>query len=113
MKTLIVIDQPPYGSLLGRELMDMAFSLSAFDRRVDILFAGAGVNWLRDNHQPELLQQKNAAKNLSAAQIFGVERLLASTADLKRFQIDPGQLKYQVELVSEPVDNAYDHVVRL
>ena len=113
MKTLIVIDQPPYGSLTGRELMDMAFSLSAFDRNVDILFTGTGVNWLRGNQDPAALQQKNAAKNLSAAHIFGVERLLASTDDLERYQVDINQLSYPVKPVATPADEPYDHVVRL
>lgn len=52
MSTLIVIDQPPYGSWAGREALDMAFSLAAFDQPVTLLFCGAGVNWLRKGQEP-------------------------------------------------------------
>ena len=46
MTTLIVIDQPPYGSWTGREALDMTFSLAAFDQPAAMLFLGAGVHWL-------------------------------------------------------------------
>ena len=46
MTTLIVIDQPPYGSWAGRDALDMTFSLAAFDQPAAMLFLGAGVNWL-------------------------------------------------------------------
>ena len=66
-----MIDQPPYGTWAGREALDMAFSLAAFDQSVTLLFAGAGVNWLRKEQSAESIQQKSVVKNLSAAPIFG------------------------------------------
>ena len=71
MSTLIVIDQPPYGTWAGREALDMAFSLAAFDQPVSLLFTGAGVNWLRKLQQTSEIEQKSVEKNLSAAPIFG------------------------------------------
>ncbi len=80
MSTLIVIDQPPYGSWAGREALDMAFSLAAFDQPVALLFTGAGVNWLRASHATAGIKQKSVEKNLSAAPVFGVEALYADSA---------------------------------
>lgn len=77
MNTLIVIDQPPYGTWAGREALDMAFSLAAFDQSVSILFMGAGVNWLRKTQKTGEIEQKSVEKNLSAAPVFGVENLYA------------------------------------
>lgn len=77
MSTLIVIDQPPYGSWEGREALDMAFSLAAFDQPVSLVFCGAGVNWLRKGQDAATVQQKSVERNLAAAPIFGVDALLA------------------------------------
>lgn len=80
MSTLIVIDHAPYGSWAGREALDMAFSLAAFDQSVSLLFTGAGVNWLRKSQNASGIEQKSVEKNLSAAPIFGVETLYADSA---------------------------------
>ncbi|MGO1502789.1 MAG: DsrE family protein [Marinobacter sp.] len=80
MSTLIVIDQPPYGLWAGREALDMAFSLAAFDQSVSLFFMGAGVNWLRKAQDTTEINQKSVEKNLSAAPIFGVEAMYADEA---------------------------------
>jgi len=80
MSTLIVIDQPPYGTWAGREALDMAFSLAAFDQSVSLLFTGAGVNWLRRSQETSGIEQKSVEKNLTAAPIFGVEAMHADAA---------------------------------
>lgn len=85
MSTLIVIDQPPYGTWAGREALDMAFSLAAFDRSVSMLFTGAGVNWLRKAQEAAEIEQKSVEKNLSAAPIFGVEVMYADATSCTQY----------------------------
>lgn len=97
--TLIVIDQPPYGSWEGREALDMAFSLAAFDQPVSLLFCGAGVNWLRTGQNPAEVEQKSVEKNLAAATIFGVESLLADRSACEQYGLAPADLPEQVTLV--------------
>lgn len=87
MTTLIVIDQAPYGSWSGREGLDMAFSLAAFDQSCALLFSGAGVNWLRAGQQPDGLGQKSVAQNLGAAAIFGVAALYADTHACQHYRL--------------------------
>ncbi|WP_100640596.1 DsrE family protein [Marinobacter salexigens] len=87
--TLIVIDQPPYGAWAGREALDMAFSLAAFDQRVSLLFMGAGVNWLRKSQETSEIEQKSVEKNLSAAPVFGVEKLYADAAACDQYSLFP------------------------
>ena len=76
MTTLIVIDQPPYGSWTGRDALDMTFSLAAFDQPAAMLFLGAGVHWLCKGQAADAVGQKSVEKNLSAAALFGVEQIL-------------------------------------
>lgn len=89
MSTLIVIDQAPYESWAGREALDMAFSLAAFDRSVSLFFTGAGVNWLRKAQETSGIEQKSVEKHLSAAPIFGVEAMHADAAACARFGLTP------------------------
>ena len=95
-----MIDQPPYGTWAGREALDMAFSLAAFDQSVTLLFAGAGVNWLRKEQSAESIQQKSVVKNLSAAPIFGIDRLLADDEACKRSGLDEETLMAGVTLTT-------------
>lgn len=84
---LIVIDSPPYGDWRGREALDMAFSLAAFDRPVALLFRGEGVNWLRPGQEGFAINQKTVSRNLGAARMFGVAGLYADSEALARFAV--------------------------
>ena len=113
MTTLIVIDQAPYGSWSGREALDMAFSLAAFDQPAAILFTGPGVNWLRKGQQPEGVGQKSAEKNLSAAPLFGIEALIADEQACQQYGLSESAMLLGVELASNVQDvlSKHKHVV--
>ncbi len=113
MHTLIVIDQPPYGSWGGRESLDMAFSLAAFDQSVSLLFIDAGVLWLKKGQEPDGIDQKSVERNLAAASIFGVEALLADAAACQRFGLSDDNLingVTRIENTGTTLDQ-YQHVV--
>ncbi|QSP93788.1 DsrE family protein [Marinobacter salinisoli] len=92
MTTLIVIDQAPYGNWAGREALDMAFSLATFDQEVSLLFTGAGVNWLRKGQAPEAIGQKSAEKNITAAPIFGIDKIMADQVSCERYGLAQDEL---------------------
>lgn len=101
MSTLLVVDQAPYGSWAGREALDMAFSLAAFDQPAALLFIGAGVNWLRRHQAPEGVGQKSVEKNLSAAPIFGVEAILADAPACRQYALTEDNLLSGVEITED------------
>lgn len=115
MSVLIVIDQAPYGNWSGRESLDMAFALAAFDQPVSLLFRGAGVNWLRARQDGATLQQKTVERNLSAAPVFGVEALMADAASLGRYRLDPDGMLAGVTVVDAAAElyRQFQHVVSL
>lgn len=84
---LIVIDSPPYGDWRGREALDMALSLAAFDQPVALLFRGQGVNWLHPDQEGAAIGQKTVSRNLGAARMFGVSALFAESEALARFAV--------------------------
>lgn len=112
MTTLIIIDQPPYGSWEGREALDMAFSLAAFDQPVTLFFCGAGVNWLRKGQEAVKVDQKSVERNLAAAPIFGVEALLADSEACRDYGLAEADLLDQVSLASfgSELTSHFDHV---
>ncbi|MCR8915937.1 sulfur reduction protein DsrE [Marinobacter panjinensis] len=112
MSTLIIIDQPPYGSWEGREALDMAFSLAAFDQPVSLLFCGAGVNWLRKGQDAAKVHQKSIERNLSAAPIFGVEALLADSHACDQYGLVETELLDQATITDfgPELTARFDHV---
>jgi tRNA 2-thiouridine synthesizing protein C len=111
MSTLIMIDQPAYGAWSGREALDMAFSLAAFDQAASLLFTGAGVTWLKRAQDPGEISQKSVEKNLSAAPIFGIEAILADRSACEKYGLDENALISGVKLVdaNEALLGNYDH----
>ena len=112
MSTLIIIDQPPYGSWEGREALDMAFSLAAFDQPVSLLFCGAGVNWLRKGQETTKIQQKSIERNLAAAPIFGVEALLADSSACAQYGLAGADLLDHVSITDfgPGLTARFDHI---
>lgn len=104
MTMLIIIDQSPYGNWVGREALDMAFSLAAFDQPVSLLFTGAGVNWLRRGQNAEAVNQKTVEKNLAAAPIFGIETILADRASCQRYGLQEQELPEGAALADANAD---------
>ncbi|MDL0429594.1 DsrE family protein [Marinobacter sp. TBZ242] len=112
MSTLIIIDQSPYGSWEGREALDMAFSLAAFDQPVSLLFCGAGVNWLRKGQDAGKIQQKSIERNLAAAPVFGVEALFADRRACDQYGLAGTDLLDHVSITDVGPDftGRFDHV---
>lgn len=82
----------------GREALDMAFALAAFDQPVSLLFTGAGVNWLRNGQITDAIEQKSLEKNLAAAPIFGISAIMADASACRRYGLDTEDLPDQVSL---------------
>lgn len=115
MHTLIVIDRPPYSDWQGRESLDMAFALAAFDQPVSLMFRDAGVNWLRPAHDAAAVGQKSVEKALSAAALFGVHAVYADQQSLERYGIDTQAAPTPVTPIEDTAGTirAHDHVVCL
>lgn len=112
---LFVIDGAPYGDWRGREVLDMAFAMTAFDHTTALLFTGAGVNWLRVNQEPGVIGQKSVLRNLSAAGLFGITAIYADTQSLRRFgmQTMPEALDVTETDSQTLLYTQFDHVVQL
>lgn len=110
---LIVIDTPPYGDWRGREALDMALSLAAFDRPVALLFRGEGVNWLRPGQEGSAISQKTVSRNLGAARMFGVAEVYADSLALERFAVNGPDPEAKVVVPNAAFYGDFSQVVQL
>lgn len=115
VNALVIINQAPYGSWSGREALDMALSLAAFDQSAALLFTGDGVNWLRKGQEAGAVSQKSVDRNLAAASIFGVSELLADHQSCHRFGLDSTTMIDGITMANINADllGAYQHVISL
>lgn len=110
---LIVIDTPPYGDWRGREALDMALSLAAFDRPVALLFRSEGVNWLRPGQEGSAISQKTVSRNLGAARMFGVAELYADRLALDRFAVSSPDPEVEAVVPDGTFYGSFSQVVQL
>lgn len=69
-RILIICRQPPYGSSLAREGIDLALATSVFDQDLAVLFLDDGVLQLLKNQQSSALNMKNHGNALSAFPLY-------------------------------------------
>lgn len=116
LRYLIVVDAAPYGSLACREALDVALALGAFDQTVSLLLRGPAVNCLRRDQDSGAIDQKSLAKNLGAASLYGVEAILATADDLKRYGLDGEASDVPFAAVEtakvDAIINQYDRVIQ-
>lgn len=69
---LLLLRSVPYDGSRGQEALEMLMTLAAFEQTAAVLFLDESVWYLNRNQQPEILAEKNLAKLIDAAQIYGV-----------------------------------------
>jgi tRNA 2-thiouridine synthesizing protein C len=80
---LIVSRQPPYGSSLPREALDVALAAAVYDQNIGILFMDDGVFQLLNKQNPDTISQKNIASTLSALPLYGIENIYVHKQSLE------------------------------
>jgi len=115
MTTLIIIDQAPYGNWHGRDLLDMAFSLAAFDQACQLLFRGEGVHWLRAGQLADAISQKTGLRQVAAAPIFGIDGLYADAdaLDAAGLATDAAAMKVDPVIIDSAFYTRFSRLIQL
>lgn len=71
-RILIVCRQPPYGSSLAREAVDLALASSVFEQQLAVLFLADGVLQLLKNQHSLDIFMKNHGNVLSAFPLYDI-----------------------------------------
>lgn len=99
---LIVCRQPPYGSALAREALDVALATAAFDQPVSMLFLGDGVLQLLHPQDPAAIGQKAHDKQLGTLSLYDVDALYVDAQALRERGLDAAELA----LPAQPLGDA-------
>lgn len=69
-RILIVCRQPPYGSSLAREAVDLALASSVFEQQLAVLFLADGVLQLLKDQHSQAIDMKNHGNVLGAFPLY-------------------------------------------
>lgn len=96
----IVNRQPPLGSIIAREALDLTLALSAFNESLSLFFIDDGVYQLVGKHEANLILQKNFQPMLQMLALYDVEQIYVCKASLKERGIQVEQLVIKATLLS-------------
>lgn len=94
---LIVCRQPPYGSALAREALDVALATAAFDQKVAMLFLGDGVLQLVQPQDATAIGHKSHDRQLAALPLYDVDALYADAEALDERGLGTAELVLPVQ----------------
>lgn len=95
-----IISRSPREGHLGQETFDLVVSGGVFDRRISVLFTGAGLGHLADHRPPS--GQKSLAKLWQSAELFGISRFLVPANEAEAYgRLHHSALHGQVEFLDE------------
>ncbi len=72
---LLILESAPYQDHRPQEVIELALTLAAFDRQVDILAVGMGILQLLTRQKPEVLKTRGIAPLLEMVDWYGLRQL--------------------------------------
>lgn len=100
VSTTIIISNPPFNAISGKEGVDLALVCAAFDHQVNLIFVDQGVLHLVNNQDGSFFLDKLHDKQLGALEYYEIENLYAENESLARFQLTNKDLLDSVKCIS-------------
>lgn len=94
---VIIQRQPPYGSQLASESLDIALGFAVMDQSCALLFLDDGVWQLLAQQSPS--SQKNLAKHFAALPMYGIDNLYCERESLQQRGLDEDALIAGVQII--------------
>jgi tRNA 2-thiouridine synthesizing protein C len=85
-KVAIIVSQAPHGNAKGREALDAALALSAYNQ-ISLFFMGDGVFHLLKNQLPERILMRNYIATFGVLDLYDIEHCYALANDITSRQI--------------------------
>ncbi|MBU2712233.1 sulfurtransferase complex subunit TusC [Zooshikella harenae] len=99
-KIAVLITQPPYQSIAGKEGLDLALVAATFEQFVSLFFIGDGVWQLVKNQQPEVISQKNISASFGALGLYGIEHVYTDASALKNYNLTEQDLVTTTQVIA-------------
>jgi len=91
----------PHGTAAGRESLDLALALSAFNESLSLFFIADGVYQLLDSHAPAQILQKHYQPLFKMLDIYDVENIYICETALKQRSLTTAMLAIDVTVLTK------------
>lgn len=88
----LIISQPPFSSIGGKEGVDLALVCAAFEQRVNLIFVDQGVLHLLNQQDTAAIDDKMHDKQLKALDLYDIETLFVDKESLQGLGIERSSL---------------------
>ena len=100
IQTSILIRHSPFAGVSGKEALDLALVCAAFEQKVNLIFADAGLLFLNKSLDPEACGAKNFAQLVTGLEFYDIENLLAERESLVEQGLSEAELLDATTLIS-------------
>lgn len=97
---VLVCRQPPYGSSLAKEAIDVALAAGVYEQTVSVIFMGDGVWQLHEKQDSEAIAAKNLQKTISALPMYEITNIYVDSQALEQRKISETQLSMNANLLT-------------
>ncbi|MFW1676391.1 sulfurtransferase complex subunit TusC [Pontibacter sp. JAM-7] len=98
---LLVHRNPPYGSNLPRDGLDIALTCAIFDLPVSLLFLGDGLYQLLASQAADEVNQKSLQALLSSLPMYDIDTLYVCAEDLQARNVTADELITGVQVIKQ------------
>lgn len=96
----IINRQPPHGTAQGRESLDLALALSAYNESLTLFFIGDGVYQLLKGHAPQEILQKHYQPLFKMLALYDVEQIYVCGASLAQRSLNADDLLIEASVLN-------------
>jgi len=96
---LFIHRRSPYGSSRAQEVLDMAFTLSAFEHKVSLVFMDDGVLQIIRDQDPSAIGMKNISPTFRAWEDYGIEHIYVEKESLEMRGMNQMDLLIEAEII--------------
>lgn len=97
----VVIRHAPYGNNFAQETLDAILAASVYGQVLTLIFIGDGIFQLLNNQYPEAIQQKSFEKQLSAFELYDIDRLFICENSLAQRGVNSTQLSVNCKTLNK------------
>lgn len=88
----ITLRHAPYGSDLAQEALDATLAMGLFGQQITLFFLADGVFQLLKSQSSSDIHQKSVEKQISAFELYDIERIFVCAQSLRQRNIDTHSL---------------------
>jgi len=99
---LIISRHAPCGSSHGRDALDVALTIAAFEQPLSLLYMDDGVFQLLSDQDTSAIEQKNVSQTLPMLAMYDIDQVYVDNSSLKERNLSVNDLCIPVTVLRTP-----------